>query len=100
MTTLESALLILSGLLAGVVWGALRELKRVKAQCWKAWELTAKAQESEAKVKKERDEALERLGAVKAQRGEVVESAIAVAKLAQLDALHGARKNPEEAPQS
>lgn len=89
MTALESALIAVSCLLAGVVWGALRELKRVKAQCWKAWELTANAQESATKLRKERDDALEKLGALKAQRGEVVESAIAVAKLAQLDALRG-----------
>ncbi|MGL4557622.1 MAG: hypothetical protein ACRCV5_08975, partial [Afipia sp.] len=66
MTALEIALMWAVCLLAGVLWGALRELKRVKAQCWKAWELTAKAQASEAMVRKERDEALERLGAVKA----------------------------------
>lgn len=80
-------LVILSSLLVGLLIGAARELRSVKAVCWESWRQTGKAQEKAAEMKKERDEALERLGAVKAQRGELAEAAIGVAKLAQLDAL-------------
>ncbi len=75
------------GLLLGGLLGALAELRKTKAMCWKSWELTGKAQAQAAGLRKERDEALERLGALKAQRGEVLEAAIGAAKLAQLDAL-------------
>ena len=81
-------LVVLSCLLVGLLIAAARELRRTKALCWESWELTAKAQNKAAELKKERDEAMQKLGALKAQRGEVVESAIAVAKLAQLDALN------------
>lgn len=75
------------GLLAGGLMGALAELRRVKAVCWESWELTGKAQARAAELRSERDAALEKLGALKAQRGEVLEAAIGAAKLAQLDAL-------------
>lgn len=75
------------GLLVGGLLGALAELRKTKDLCWKSWELTGKAQARSAELRSERDAALEKLGALKAQRGEVLEAAIGAAKLAQLDAL-------------
>lgn len=84
---LLGGLVAVVGLLAGGLLGALAELRRVKAVCWESWILTGKAQAQAAGLRKERDEAREKLGVLKAQRGEVLEAAISAAKLAQLDAL-------------
>lgn len=88
MTTLEIALLILCGLLAGGLLGAVWELRRLHRVCMKSWMQQGAAQDQANRLRQELADANKRIGAIQATRGEVLEAAIATSKLAQLDALH------------
>lgn len=71
----------LAGLLAGAMW----EVRRLHRVCMRAWMFQASAQDQA--------ETQRQLGALQATRGEVLEAAIGAAKLSQLDALW-----PQEMP--
>lgn len=87
MTTLEIALLILCGLLAGGLLGATWEVRKLHREAWQYWLAQNKAQKEAHEARAALAEANKRLGALHATRGEVLEAAIATSKLAQLDAL-------------
>ncbi|MBK9363016.1 MAG: hypothetical protein IPM99_18880 [Rubrivivax sp.] len=83
---LGAACCVLAGMLAGALW----ELKRVHRVCMRAWMFQASAQDQAARLRHDLAEAQRQLGALQAARGEVLEAAIGAAKLAQLDALRPA----------
>ena len=87
MNTLEVALLILCGLLAGGLLGALSEVRRLHRTSMAAWMAQGSAQDEARRLRHELAETQRQLGALQATRGEVLEAAIGAAKLAQLDAL-------------
>ena len=87
MTDLELGLLVSCGLLAGGLLGAVRELMRLHRTCMRAWMYQGAAQSEATKLREALAEANKRIGALQATRGEVLETAVGVAKLAQLDAL-------------
>lgn len=91
MTTLEISLLILCGLLAGGLLGAVTEVWRLHRTSMSAWMSQAAAQKEAYEARQALAEANRKLGALQATRGEVLEAAIGAAKLAQLDALRDPR---------
>ena len=91
MTALEVTLLILCGLLAGGLLGAVAEVRRLHRTSMAAWMAQGAAQDQANRLRQELADANKRIGAIQAARGEVLEAAIATSKLAQLDALHEPR---------
>ena len=73
--------------LAGLLAGAMLEVRRLHRVCMRAWMFQASAQDQAARLRHELAETQRQLGALQATRGEVLEAAIATSKLAQLDAL-------------
>jgi hypothetical protein len=72
MTALEIAMLWVACLLVGALAGALVEIRRLHRTSMEAWMRQASAQDEAARLEAELADALKRLGALQASRGEVL----------------------------